>query len=100
MNDEWTNWKYAPVYHSDFKTRNLPGRDWGQAFVEIATSLAKSTVDRCQPGVCGPEEWAKNVTAMAASLVLEMQYVTGDRKRPEDTQAMIDEIRKAFGVPK
>ncbi len=87
----------TPIYGSPWKPYR-PGRDWGQEFVRIATDLAKATVDRCQPGVCGPEEWAKGVTAMAASLVLEMQYVVGDRKRPEDTQAVAEEIRKVFGV--
>jgi hypothetical protein len=37
---------------------------------------------------------------MAAYLVVEMQYAVGDRKRPEDTQAVAEEIRKVFGVKK
>lgn len=89
----------TPIYGSPW-TPYRPRRDWKQEFVSIATDLAKATVDRCQPGVCGPEEWAKGVTAMAASLVLEMQYVVGDRTRPEDTQAILKEIYEASGVKK
>ena len=89
----------TPIYGSPWQPYR-PARDWKQEFVSIATDLAKATVDRCQPGVCGPEEWAKGVTAMAASLVLEMQYVVGDRTRPEDTQAILKEIYEASGVKK
>ena len=89
----------TPIYGNPW-TPYRPGRDWRQEFVSIATDLAKATVDRCQPGVCGPEEWAKGVAAMAASLVVEMQYVVGDRTRPEGTQAVAEEIRKVFGVKK
>jgi hypothetical protein len=89
----------TPIYGTSWSWKSYRlGHDWTHEFVKIATDLAKSTVDRCQPGVCGPEEWAKGVTAMAASLVLEMQYVTGDRTRPADLQANIDAIYKAFGV--
>jgi hypothetical protein len=89
----------TPIYGSPWQPYR-PARDWKQEFVSIATDLAKATVDRCQPGVCGPEEWAKEVTDMAAYLVVEMQYAVGDRKRPEDTQAVAEEIRKVFGVKK
>lgn len=91
----------TPIYGTSWSWKSYRlGHDWTQEFVKVATDLAKATVDRCQPGVCGPEEWAKSVTAMAASLVLEMQYVVGDRTRPEDTQAILRAIQEASGVKK
>jgi len=90
---------YTKTYQSGFRPYHV-SRDWSDTFVGVAVDLAKATVDRCQPGVCGPEEWSKAVTAMAANLVVEMQYVTGDRKRPEDAEKMLAEIYKAFGVEK
>ena len=90
---------YTAVYPSGFKPYHS-GHDWKCTFVELVASLAKATVDRCQPGVCEPEEWSKSVAAMAANLVAEMQYITGDRKRPADPEKLAAEIQKAFGVKK
>lgn len=90
---------YTAVYPSGFRPYHVR-RDWSDTFVGVAVDPAKATVDRCQPGLCGPEEWPKAVTAMAANLVVEMQYVTGDKVRPADAEKMAAEIYKAFGIKK
>lgn len=59
--------------------------DWSQLLCSASVELAKSTADRCQPGLQTYEQWARDVVAMSCALTSEMQYAFG-RHRPGDQE--------------
>lgn len=89
----------APVYHGHSWKRHEIRDD---RFFELVKLLSVQMADRCQDGLLGPEQFAKTVVAIAANVMQEFLYMTGERKRPpsqEEQRQMLDEIAKTLKVP-
>lgn len=75
--------------------RNATATRAASLYERLLERLAVAAIGRCQPGLATPEQWAKEISAMACSLTQESMYALREVERPRPmTPEEIDEMLK------